>query len=372
MGEHRQLVDKRMSAMMNRRVLVPLAMNLGARYLREQPYMGSYDEEENTLHWGLGHKEHGDARHRTRASYVGIHYTDGKRHEGPTQQIVTNRRLAWSRKHDNRLAQNDETFGTKEMSYDETYNEIRTFSSMDLIQRFSATAQGEILGIGGSVSSSTEAHGHTELETKQFSKTKKERVIDTTARLLYPGPLYRDDYEWVTDSAGREYQRVSGRTLVEEGPVWLIKCLVETVHTIKPIVQEEFGDALLRINIEDWAGNYGVMPDGEHDNVLEFANISELIAFMEGDLVLRYGWLPKLKLNREGMKALAWLKNENNRRVGPVEWNEVEVSDTWPRLSRALSLRRFGHERSQAIALHRADTACCLVCRRPVDDGEAR
>ena len=132
MGEHRQLVDKRMTAQMNRHALIPLALNLGARYLVD-PYMGAYNEEDNSLYWGLGHKKHGDSRHRTRGGYIGIHYRDGDRHEGPTHQIVTNRRLAWSRKHDNRLAQNDETYGTKEMSYDETYNEIRTFSSLDLI-----------------------------------------------------------------------------------------------------------------------------------------------------------------------------------------------------------------------------------------------
>ena len=35
----------------------------------------------------------------------------------------------------------------------------------------------------------------------------------------------------------------------------------------------------------------------------------------------------KLKLSRESQKGLAWLKNEKNRRVGPVEWDEVAVSD---------------------------------------------
>ena len=69
------------------------------------------------------------------------------------------------------------------------------------------------------------------------------------------------------------------------------------------------------------------MPNGEHDNVLEFSGVSELISFMEGDLVLRYKWLPKLQLSSQSRKGLAWLKNEENRRVGPVEWEEVEVND---------------------------------------------
>ena len=127
--------------------------------------------------------------------------------------------------------------------------------------------------------------------------------------------------------AARKYRRVSGRTLVEEGPIWLIKCMIETVHTVKPITQTGIWDARIVLNIEDWAGNYGIMPDGEHPNELEFSGVDELISFMEGDLVLRYKWLPRLKLSRESQKGLAWLKNEKNRRVGPVEWDEVEVSD---------------------------------------------
>ena len=43
-------------------------------------------------------------------------------------------------------------------------------------------------------------------------------------------------------------------------------------------------DARIVINIEDWAGNYGALPDGKHSNVLEFAAISELIDFLEKDL----------------------------------------------------------------------------------------
>ena len=80
--------------------------------------------------------------------------------------------------------------------------------------------------------------------------------------------------------------------------------------------------------IYDWAGNYGVMPDGEHDNVLEFSGVARAhFAFMEGDLVLDYKWLPRLRLTRESMRGLKWLKNEENRRVGPVEWDQVAVND---------------------------------------------
>ena len=155
--------------------------------------MGEYNDEEKTINWGLGHKNHGDKRHRTHVRYEGISYLDGEKIPGPTRQIVTNERVVWSRKQDNRLAQNDETYGTKEMTYDESYNEVTTDSSLDLRQNFSVSGSGSVAGIGGSVSQSTDIHAHTGVATKQWDLTKKERVIDTTSNLLYPGPLYRID-----------------------------------------------------------------------------------------------------------------------------------------------------------------------------------
>ena len=102
--------------------------------------------------------------------------------------------------------------------------------------------------------------------------------------------MYRLD----EDEAGR----VIGRTLVEEGPIWLVERPIETIHTITPITQHGTWDASLKLNLEDWAGNYGVLPDGEHDNILEFASLSVLQSFMQRDLVLTYKWLPQLKLRR--------------------------------------------------------------------------
>ena len=64
MAEHREQVDKRMMREINRRVLTPLLLDLGARYL-VKPYMGEYDDEAKTARWGFGHKKHGDKRHRT-------------------------------------------------------------------------------------------------------------------------------------------------------------------------------------------------------------------------------------------------------------------------------------------------------------------
>ena len=65
------------------------------------------------------------------------------------------------------------------------------------------------------------------------------------------------------------------------------------------------------------------MPRGKHKNILEFASLTELIAFMQRKLVLRYQWSNKLRLSAESRRGLKWLINEKNREVGPVEWDQV-------------------------------------------------
>ena len=316
MPEHRERVDRRMSGEINRRVLIPLLLDLGARYLL-RPYLGSYRDEEKSIRWGLGH--HHKKGHRSSVEYQGIHYRDGDLTKGPTRSIEVDRRMVWSVKHDNRLVQNDETRSSKVVTFDESFNKLRTFSSLDLLQRFSSSAKGEVLGIGGSVTSTTEAKAHSEIETETFNRKKTERVLDTSARICYPGPLYRDDKD--------EDGVVVGRTLVEEGPIWLVERPVSTIHTITPVEQWGIWDARIVLNIEDWAGNFGVMPGGKHDNVLEFAGFSDLQAFMRRDLVLRYKWSTKLKLSDESKRGLDWLADEDNRRVGPVEWEKIVVND---------------------------------------------
>ena len=69
--------------------------------------------------------------------------------------------------------------------------------------------------------------------------------------------------------------------VVEEGEIWLIERFLETIQTVTPITQWGIWDARIVLDIYDWAGNYGPMPRGEHDNELEFSGISELISFME-------------------------------------------------------------------------------------------
>ena len=214
-----------MMEQINRRVITPLLLDLGARYL-VKPFIRTYDDEEKTAEWAFGYKKHGDKRMRTTVYYQGITYADGEKREGKAYQRVEDSYSAWSVKHDNRLVQNDETISKKVASFEETYNQIETFSSLDLIQRFSATAQGEVAGFGGSVTSSTEAHAHTEVKTNKYDRQKREVVLDTSARICYPGPVYRDDY----DTNGQ----ISGRTLVQEGPIWLVDRPIEVIHTVTP------------------------------------------------------------------------------------------------------------------------------------------
>ena len=318
MAKHREQVDKEMMKLINRRVLMPLIVDLGGRYL-VKPYLGKYSDEEKTARWGFGYKKHGDKRHRTTVEYQGINYIDGEKHEGKTQQRVEDRYVAWSRKHDNRKAPNDETVTATKTSFEETYNQIETFSSLDLIQRFSASAQGEVAGFGGSVTSSTEARAHTEVKTNKYDRKKTETVLNTSARICYPGPVYRDDYD--------DQGRISGRTLVQEGPIWFIERPIEVIHTVTPIEQEGIWDAAIKLDLYNWAGNYGPMPSGKHWNVLEFGNMNELLNFMNKDLVLQYKWLPQLQLSDETKRGREWLEDAANRRVGPVYWNRIRVNE---------------------------------------------
>ena len=43
-----------------------------------------------------------------RATFTGIVYRDGEKTEGETRSIEVDRRIGWSRKHDNRLVANEE------------------------------------------------------------------------------------------------------------------------------------------------------------------------------------------------------------------------------------------------------------------------
>ena len=69
------------------------------------------------------------------------------------------------------------------------------------------------------------------------------------------------------------------------------------------------------------------MPKGEHDNILEFASREELVSFLDHDLVLKYKWLPNLKLSDDTKRGREWLRDDTNFNVGPVEWEQVQVNE---------------------------------------------
>ena len=281
------VVDKRMSNEMNRRAIIPLCLNLGARHL-VRPYLGAYKDEEKSLKWGLGHKDGGDKRHRTDVGYVGIHYADGDKREGATHEIVVDRRIEWSVRHDNRLLQNKQEKELNSMSFVETFNKLRTFSSFDLIQRFSASAKGEVLGIGGSSKFVYRRTRPYEIETEKFNRTKEERVLKDKFEILCPGPILYDAD--VVDDDGTVLHRKG--TIAEEGKIWLVECPVATVHTVTP--HYAVGNVGRPYRAEPLRLGWQLRPHAErpHDSVLEFSGVNELISFMQGDLVLQYQWLP--------------------------------------------------------------------------------
>ena len=102
--------------------------------------------------------------------FEGIYYKDGKQLEGKTNTVEIDHRVGWSRKIDNRLVANRVTVDEKISSFEETFNKLRTFSSLDIMSQFSATAQGEVLGIGGSVTQ-YQQHPRSHRKSRQRNST---------------------------------------------------------------------------------------------------------------------------------------------------------------------------------------------------------
>ena len=293
----REREDKRIAHEYVMRVVVPLAESLGARHL-VTPYMGGYDHEAKTLSYGLGHKPHGDKRHRTRVTFEAMHYAEGEKFEGPIKTLELDRRIGWSRLHDNREAANHEVVNVSILSFEEEFNKLRTFTSLDVVQSLSISGSGSVAGFGGSVSSNSTVSAHTEIETEKYNHKKRETKIDDEVTLAY-----------------------------EKGFIWLIERPVLTLQTSTAVTQYGVWDARIVINLYDWAGNNGPLPSGDHKNVLTFGGSDELIAFMQRDLVLQYSWLPKWRRSKDVLAGLKWLKDKSNRNVGPVEWDRIRLNE---------------------------------------------
>ena len=294
----RERIDKNMALAVIDKILLPLAADLGARRLVD-PFLTEYDAESNTLEFGLGYKRHGDKRHRTRVKLRGTHIRDGEKTEGKTTIVELDHRIGWSRLHDNRLVENLETVTESIMSYEEQFNKLRSLSSVDVLSELTVSAQGEFAGIGGSVTQHTSVSAHTEIETEKFSHTKREKKIDDSVTIAYP-----------------------------VGEIWLIERPVITLQASKPVKQWGIWDvAEIVLNLYDWAGNYGVMPGGHHSNVLTFNGLSDVLAFVNRELVLTYPWSEKYRPGNAVKRGITWLKNEKNRNVGPVEWDQVRINE---------------------------------------------
>ena len=318
----RERIDKTMSLEVVKRVITPFVEDLGAQHLVENPYLGNYDHEHKSLTWGLGHKRHGDKRHRTSAKFEAITITAGEKLEGKTTTIEIDHHIGWSRRIDNRKVANSVKVSEKIVSFEETFNKLRSLSSLDIVNSFSASAQGEIAGIGGSVSNTQTISAHTELEVEKMNHVKKERIIDDTTELNYPGPVYYD--EDVTDDDGKVIHRKG--SIQYPGEIWLVERPVLTLQTTTPETQWGIWDcARLHLNVYDWAGNYGALPSGEHKNELVLNGLGELLDLMKGNLVLQYKWSAKYKPSKAATEAIKWLEDEENRRVGPVEWDRVRL-----------------------------------------------
>ena len=109
-----------------------------------------------------------------------------------------------------------------------------------------------MLGIGGSVQSSTEVHAHTEVETEKWGRTKQEMVLEDHVRIAYPGPILETIWSEGTEDVP---PRIVGERLVEPGNIWLIERPVATLHTITPITQHGLWDcAEVALDLENWTG----------------------------------------------------------------------------------------------------------------------
>ena len=56
---------------------------------------------------------------------------------------------------------------------------------------------------------------------------------------------------------------LSAGILLQEGPIWIVERPVVTMHTVTPVEQWGVWDARIILNLEDWAGNYGILPGRE-------------------------------------------------------------------------------------------------------------
>ena len=173
-------------------------------------------------------------------TFTGIVYRDGEKTEGETRSIEVDRRIGWSRKHDNRLVANQEDVNVKIASAStSTYNQAPHLHQ--LRPDPAVLRDRRRVRCWASAGRSRRPPRRTRtprVETEKWGRTKQETILEDHVRIAYPGPI-RDD-------AGR---------MIEPGHIWLIERPVATLHTITPVTQHGLWDcAEIVLDLENWTG----------------------------------------------------------------------------------------------------------------------
>ena len=214
--------------------------------------------------WKLGWKHHGDKRHRTRITFEGIDYSDGKSKDGTAKIFdLPSEGLGWSR-----------TYNAKAIPVDEEINEeieLHEENSEDLNANFNVTnrtsikadAKGGVDGIG-EVSTSFES--------------------ETTASV---------GGGWGRASASSRTiaHKIKTAVHVPVGEKVLVSVDVVKRKTVTPVTEDGYIEATGYINLYDWAEeNAPYLRDGKDQkhNVIKFDSIQDLLWFIEGQRVAEY------------------------------------------------------------------------------------
>ena len=321
MAEHREQVDKRMMQQINRRIITPLLLDLGARYL-VQPYMGKLRRRGEDRQVGLWPQEaRRQAPPHDRGVPRGISYTDGEKTEGKTYQRVEDRYSAWSVKHDNRLVQNDETVRkSKVASFEETYNEIKTFTSLDLMQRFSCISAGRDCG------HRRLRHVHHRGAGAQRGQDQQVRPQEARGCAGHVRPPFSTPVPSTATTTMRREGCRGGRSCKRARyGLWTAPSRLSTRS--RPSSRRGRGTRASSSTWRTGQATTGCCRTGSIGTSWSSPTSTSLLSFMRKEQVLQYKWLPKLNLSDESKRGRDWLADEANRRVGPVYWNRVRVNE---------------------------------------------
>ena len=141
--------------------------------------------------------------------------------------------------------------------------------------------------------------------------------------IVRPGPILYDAN--VLSDDGTVLHRKG--TIAEEGKIWLVECPVadrphRNAHCSVGDVGCPYASSICTIG----QAIAGLCPRVNMTTCWSSAASMSCFRSCSRDLVLQYKWLPALKLSDQSKRGLDWLRNEKNRMVGPVEWDQVDMS----------------------------------------------